>query len=123
MLALARAGRGDRLTTRYSANGANLTAYAVRKKSGEVALTIVNKERGLDAAIQVAVNRHALSRASLIRLTGPSLESRQGVQLGGSSIDALGKWEAARLEQARIKEGACEIDVPRASAAIVTLNL
>ncbi len=121
MLAFAQASQGRRLELSYEPMGANLTAYAVAPDTQHLCLTIVNKDASQSAGVSVTCPRK-FARGSIVRLAGPSLESKQGVTLGGSKVDASGGWKASSNETAHYEGSDWQIRVPAASAAIVTLK-
>jgi hypothetical protein len=121
MLAFAQASRGARIATDYNAAGMNLKAYAVKDAAGRVFITAINKEAATDALISVSIAKHS-GKASVVRLEGPSLESKTGVTLGGVEVSTDGKWEHAREENVRARKGAFEVHLPAASAAILTIR-
>jgi len=65
----------------------------------------------------------AFKRASVVRLTGPSLESKIGVRLGDAEVSPSGEWRAGRGEELRVEGGKMAVRVPAASAAVVTLRM
>ena len=118
MLAFAQAQRGQRVHVDYDAGSLNITAYAVLSDRNRLSVVIVNKDASGEADVTIAADAH-LARAHVLRLRGPSLESKDGVTLGGSSVTLNGDWKPKLLEPLRIRSGACAIRVPAASAAIV----
>ena len=73
MLAFAQASRGNPLRTVCAVRSLNLSAYAMRTEPDKIALTVINKDRTSDADVQIAVDGHVPSHASVMRLTAPSL--------------------------------------------------
>jgi hypothetical protein len=120
MLAFSLASRGQRVQLSLDNAGLNITAYAVRSDGGEVWLTLVNKEASRDAHIRAACP--GIAGASALRLTAPSLSSKEGVLLGGAPVSGAGKWSAGASESVRVTGGELEIDVPAASAALLRLR-
>jgi hypothetical protein len=122
MLAFRLASRGERvkLTLDNAAAGLNLTAYAVRSDHGEIWLTLVNKEAARDAHVSAACR--GIAKADVLRLTAPSLSSKDGVLLGGVPVSSAGKWSPGSYQPLRVMSGEMEIDVPAASAALVRLR-
>jgi hypothetical protein len=120
MLAFALASRGDRIQLTLENAGLNITAYAVRSNSGDLWLTLVNKEAARDARVRAACP--GIATGSAFRLTAPSLSSKDGVLLGGSAVSSAGKWAAGAAEPIRIISGELEIAVPAASAALLRLR-
>ncbi len=118
MLAFAQAQHGKRVAINYNPAGLNLTAYAVLNGRNRLSVVVINKDASRDASVAIAADEHFI-RANALRLTGPSLESKVGITLGGAPVAANGDWKARTVEPLRIKGGAFEIHVPAASAAIV----
>jgi hypothetical protein len=119
MLAFSLASRGERLQLTLDNGGPNITAYAVRSDRGEIWLTLINKQAAGDA--QVRATCPGVVRAEVVRLTAPSLSSKDGALLGGSQVSA-GKWSPRPSEPVRVTSGEIEIGVPAASAALVRLR-
>jgi len=120
MLAFRLASDGERVKLALDPAGLNITAYAVRSDRGDIWLTLVNKEGGRDASVRVSCP--GVAKADVIRLTAPSLSSKDGVLLGGTQVSMFGKWAPGAAEPVRVKSGEMEIAVPAASAAIVRLH-
>jgi hypothetical protein len=57
-----------------------------------------------------------------MRLVGPSVDATSGVTLGGASVDDFGRWVPGTNEAALAPSGEIAIDVPAASAALVSLH-
>jgi hypothetical protein len=88
--------------------------------SGEIWLTLVNKEPARDAHVRAACP--GIATAGALRLTAPTLSSKDGVLLGGSGVNGAGKWESAPPEPVKVSSGEMEIDVPAGSAALLRLH-
>jgi hypothetical protein len=119
MLAFAQAGRGTRIATQYDESALNLRVYAVKDPAGRAIVTLINKEASTDATVSVTLPGHFAS-GSIIRLEGPSLESKTGVMLGGAEVSAEGKWAPKKSDRVSRKSGVFEVQVPAASGAILT---
>ncbi len=122
MLAFAQASRGRRVSVEYDAAGMNIKAYAVRGDDGRLAITLINKEARTAASIRIAMAAAQFSRGRILRLTGPSLDSKNGIALGGATVAADGKWASSEAEQLRLVDGEGQLSLPAASAAIVILE-
>ena len=86
-------------------------------------LTLINKEPSSEAMVVIDASASAPFRSgSLIRLSGPSLESKSGVTLGGAGVSPAGLWKPTRIEEVSGTRGRLQVRVPAASAAIVTLH-
>lgn len=120
MLAFSLASRGDRVQLTLDNAGLNITAYAVRSDRGDIWLTLVNKEANRDAHVRAVCP--GIGKGDVLRLTAPSLSSKDGVLLGGSAVSSFGKWAPGAPEPVRVTGGEMEILVPAASAALVRLR-
>jgi hypothetical protein len=118
MLAFAQAKQGHAVIVDYDSAGVNLTAYAVLNDRNRLSVIIVNKDASSNADVRIATNKRFL-QATALRLTAPSLNSKDGVMLGGSGVLAQGEWKPRPVEHLPVQSGECEIGVPAASAAIV----
>jgi hypothetical protein len=56
-----------------------------------------------------------------VRLSAPSLESKEGVTFGGASVNAQGEWRPQVIEMAPSKSNRCDVHVPASSAVVVRL--
>lgn len=121
MLAFAQAGRGQKVSTDYDASGVNVTAYSVLQDGHRIAVTIINKEESHDVNVSVTADRQ-FRQASALRLNAPSLQAKNGVKFGGSSVTTGGKWEPAQVEQLKLSGRGCKVAVGAGSAVIVTLT-
>jgi len=87
--------------------GANATAYAGRsEKSWRIAL--VNKDANQDLTVEVALPGDSPREAQSWRLTGPSLDSIDGIALTSGRV--------------RIKRGRMIVELPHASAVVLALG-
>jgi hypothetical protein len=59
---------------------------------------------------------------SLIRLSGPSLQSKSGVTLGGAGVSHDGLWKPTQVEEVSGNRGKLQVRLPAASATVVTLR-
>ena len=60
--------------------------------------------------------------ASMLRLTGPAIDATAGVTLGGASVDEFERWAPPMNEEVRLTGREILVDVPAASAALVSLR-
>jgi hypothetical protein len=118
LLAFAQVAQGERVAVDVAANGVNLTAYGVKNASG-LALAVINKDAMQDATLSLQAGRFAKGR--MIRLTGPALDARDGITLGGAGVGSDGGWTGAS-EPLRITNGNAALPVSRGSAALVWLS-
>jgi hypothetical protein len=121
MLAFSLAGRGELLTAEVDARSAEIKAYATRPKEGTLALTVINKGAGASVLDVDIGNPGQARRGSVIRLTGPAVDAKSGISLGGAEVTATGRWEGAKAEVVRVRNGRFSLQMPPASAAIVQI--
>lgn len=123
MLAFAQASDGQQLELNYDPGAMNVTAYAVVHLDKRVSVVIVNKDASPEVTAKLSCSRRA-KQGSVLRLTGPSLESKSGVMLGGAEVTRDGEWKPLNRERVDSStDGTWMIRVPGASAAIVTLEI
>ena len=132
LLAFAQMPTGMVRPVTMDANGINLTAWTIPdivKK--ETVVAIINKDARQDAEFTVNnidVAGHDMTpntkvtRGRVMRLTGPALNARDGVMLGGVSVAADGSWTGAKHEPVKVANGSATLHVPAASAALVWLG-
>jgi hypothetical protein len=122
MLAFAQSG-GRVIGCAPDAGDKNIKASATQPARDRIVLTLINKESSSEATVAIDAGTSALLHSgSLIRLSGPSLESKSGVTLGGAGVSHDGLWKAAQVEEVRATRGRLQVRLPAASAAIVTLR-
>jgi hypothetical protein len=121
MLAFAQAGMGRLFACHLDAGGSNLEAFGTQPGHDHTVVTLINKESASDAQVHVE-GAGTSKKASVVRLTGPSLESKTGVRLGGAEVTPAGEWHPAQVEELRVEGGKVLVRVPAASAAVVTLQ-
>ena len=66
--------------------------------------------------------RRKFTAASVLRLAGPAIDATAAVTLGGASVDDFGKWAPAMNEEVHLTSHEIFVDVPAASAALVSLR-
>ena len=132
LLAFAQLPAGGMSPVTVGANGINLTAWSVADISkGERALAIINKDATQDADVSIAgidmvgpdiKPNVRMARGHAMRLTGPALNAKDGVKLGGASVASDGSWSGAKYEPVKVADGKASLHVPAASAALVWLG-
>lgn len=123
MLAFAQAATGQILGCCLEGADREIKAYATRPDRNHVVLTGINQERSSDATLVLERDVSSSFRAgSAIRLLGPSLESKSGITLGGTTVSPAGSWAPVQIEKISRASGQFKIPLPRASAVIVTLH-
>jgi hypothetical protein len=119
MLAFSLAGKGQLVTTEIDADSPEIKAYATQPGRGALAVTLINKSAGAPL-ITVNLGEHTKAKqASLIRLSGPAIDSKTGIKLGGAEVTSDGTWKAVSTEVLRVKSGQLAITLPPFSAAVV----
>src|SRR6266481_2180851 len=63
------------------------------------------------------------AKGEVSRLVAPALDATAGVRFGGAAVDDYGGWAPAAREAAQFDGGAVVLDIPGASAALVTLQV
>jgi len=121
MLAFAQGGKSRLFGCDLVAGGVNLEAFATQPGGDQMVVTLIHKGGAPDALVNFE-GAGAFKKASVLRLSGPSLESRTGVRLGGAELTPTGEWHPTQVEELRVKAGKVLVRVPAASAAVVTLH-
>jgi len=121
MLAFAHSGAGRIMGSTIDAGERNIKAYATQQSKDRIVLTLVNKEFSSEAVVGIEAAA-SFQGGSLVRLSGPSLESKIGITLGGAAVSAAGLWRATRIENVIRTRRGLQVRLPAASAAIVTLH-
>jgi len=129
MLAFAQSGTGRIIVSTFDAEDRNIKAYATQPVKDRIVLTLINKGPSSDAIIVIDAGASApFWKGSLVRLSGPSLENKSGVTLGGAGVSPAGLWKPTRIEEVSRTRSRLRVRVPAASAAsaasaaIVTLH-
>jgi hypothetical protein len=118
MLMFAQAS-GNLVPAKLDSGGAAVAAYAVRAADGALRLVVINKDARA-ASVRIEPGRR-FAKGEVSRLTAPALDANAGVRFGGAAVDDYGGWAAVAREIARFDDGAVVLDIPGASAALVTL--
>jgi hypothetical protein len=123
MLGFAQSGAGRIIGSTIDAGGRNIKAHATQPAKNCIVLTLINKEPSCDAIVVVDAGASAsFRRGSIVRLSGPSLESKSGITLGGAGVSPGGLWRPTRIEEVSRTRRRLQIRLPAASSAIVTLH-
>lgn len=120
MLLFHQAGHGRVVPVECHA-AANLAAHAVLGDDGKLRVVLINKSLGQIVAVSVASGL-LRENAEVIRLTAPSVASKDGVTLAGRAVGRDGTWTPKPGESVQCVEGKFEVALPPASAAIVTVR-
>jgi hypothetical protein len=122
MLAFSQCGTGRMIGSTVDAGSRNISVHATCPSEDHTVLTLINKESARHARVVIEGPPESFRNASLVRLSGPSLESKSEITLGGASVSPDGVWKAARVEDLARSEGKLKVRLPAASAALVTLH-
>jgi hypothetical protein len=121
MLAFSLAGKGQLVAAENDANSSEIKTYATQSVQGALAVTLINKGAAAPV-ITVNLGEHTKAKqASLIRLSGPAIDAKTGVKLGGAEVAPDGTWKAVGTEVLRVKNGQLANTLPPYSAAVVHL--
>jgi hypothetical protein len=119
MLLFARIGQGTLLGTSGAPSSINFTAYAVAATGSETSVVLNNKDPATTVHATVDVGR-AITSANAILLQGPSLNATTGVTLGGATVSPDGGFAPDPPASLPTSGNTFTVDVPPASAALVT---
>ena len=121
MLAFAQCGMGRIIASTVDAGSRNIVAHATRPDQDRSVVTLINKEAASDAVVVIEGDSRFRS-ASVVRLSGPSLESKSGITLAAEAVLPAGTWKTERMEEVARSQGNLKVGLPAASAALVTLH-
>ena len=121
MLAFAQCGMGRIIASTVDAGSRNIVAHATQPDQDRSVVTLINKEAASDAVVVIEGDSRFRS-ASVVRLSGPSLESKSGITLAGEAVLPAGTWKTERMEEVARSQGKLKVGLPAASAALVTLH-
>ncbi len=121
MLAFGIAGRGELLQVTASTSGMNLSAHATRTSQGQLWVTVVNKELERGATVEIVLPKGCMT-AEAYRLEAPSIQTRNGVTLGGTTVTSEGTWSPGASEKLAVRAGVARLPLAAASAALVQIR-
>jgi Glycosyl hydrolase family 79 C-terminal beta domain len=121
MLMFAQAARGALVPAHLAPDTSGLKAFAVRAPEGTLRVCLINQNITRDERVAIDPVRE-FTVASVLRLEGPAIDATAGVTLGGASVDEFGRWGPPTHEQANLTGHEIVVDVPAASAALVSLR-
>lgn len=120
MLLFAQAGSGQLLKNDFSQpqHDDSIAAYSLQTPSG-IKSVLFNKNPS--ASLRLVIDPgHRAQTANLMSLVAPHLESTSGVTLGGSAVNAREQWSPSNQVPMLKKDGLFTVDLPEASAALVS---
>lgn len=117
-----RMGTGSFLPVTVSSDH-NVTAYAVRGYDGSLKIAVIEKDATGGAPVPVSLSvAGARGFASVLRLTGTSLDSAAGVAVQGATVDRAGRLRPGHPDFTRVDHGTVNLTVASGSAVIITLD-
>jgi len=119
MLLFAYAGRGALVPIHTRGIRPRLRAFAVRGTGGEHRVILVNTDLAQNEHVRLATTGQ---KATILRLTAHSAESKSGLTFGGASVDPNGDWAPQVEQSVTLKADRFVVDVPAASAAVIQIH-
>lgn len=123
MLLFAQAGAGQLVESKLDHESAAplFTSYGLRSNSGEIKVAAFNKN--LDRQVKLTIDAGTkVQRATALRLHAPRVDDTTDVTLGGAPVGTAGAWSPTRQEILAIENGLAAIEIPAASAALITFE-
>ncbi len=124
MLLFNLAGQGALHTTQLSANGLDVTAYAIQTPTG-FNLIVVNKDasRNLHLTVQLPSSIDSATLLQMSQLSGgakePELAATSGIIIQGGHVDLNGKFAPKAAFQINVKQKQLTCYVPALSAVLI----
>jgi hypothetical protein len=129
MLLFAQAGPGTLIDTKIlggvdAAAGSDAapmqSAYGLVSDAGKVKLVVFNRDA---RAVRLSIDPGSrMERATALRLSAPRIEDTTDTTLGSAPVGASGEWAPLREEKLSISSGQVMLDLPAASAALVSFS-
>ena len=102
------------------------------KPSGGTFASINRPIAGPTHEKELPVGRHPLQlyslgtpngqKATILRLTAPSFESKTDITFGGVSVDANGNWAPRPTESVTLESDRFSVELPASSAAVIQIH-
>jgi hypothetical protein len=121
MLMFAQAARGALVPAHLAPDTSGLKAFALRAPEGALRVCLMNQNITRDERVAIDPGRK-FTVASMLRLAGPAIDATAGVTLGGASVDEFGRWAPPMHEEVHLTGHEIIVDVPGASAALLSLR-
>lgn len=118
MLAFALSGKGELLKVSIERTEANVTAYATMSDDRQFWVVVINKDLSRDIRARITLPEDH-PRATVFRLTAPSVASKYHVTLAGAEVTADGTWPGGFPEEVEADNGLLKVSVPKVSAVLV----
>ncbi len=122
ILTFAQAARGALVPARLASGSSDLKAFAVRAPEGTLRVCLINKDFRRGRRVTIDPGRSFVA-SSVMRLAGPAADANAGITLGGASVDEFGAWAPATSEVAHPDSREITVDVPAASAGVVSMRV
>lgn len=122
MLLFAVAGAGRLVMTELdgvAATDGSVSAYGLMSDDEELKVVVLNKNPDRDVTLTVAAA--GSKKASVLRLVAPRADDTTDVTFGGAVVGSYGGWAPTVAETPAVHHGALVLQMPKASAAVVTL--
>jgi glycosyl hydrolase family 79 len=123
MLLFAQAGAGQLVESKLelSEQAPLLTAYALRSDQGALKVAVFNKNLNRGTRLTIDPGQRA-QRVTLLRLHAPRIDDTTDTTFGAAPVGSAGEWSVAREETLPLENGSAVIDLPAASAALITFE-
>src|SRR5262249_5287961 len=105
-----------------ASGSSDLKAFAVRAPEGTLRVCLINKDFSRNERVTIDPGR-TFAASSVMRLGGPAADANADITLGGASVDEFGAWAPATSEVAHSSGREITVDVPAASAAVVSFHV
>jgi len=120
MLLFSMAAQGSIMRAIVSGTDPSLSAWAVSGRDDSERVVLINKSEGeVIVDVEVPSNYHS---ATLLPLTGGSLEAEKATLLGGSAITADGSWEKSKEDPATVRDGHCAVALTGPGAVLAVFR-
>jgi Glycosyl hydrolase family 79 C-terminal beta domain/Glycosyl hydrolase family 79, N-terminal domain len=123
MLLFAEAGAGQLIESKFDSldQAPLLSAYGIRNDAGNVKVVVFNKN--MDRGVRLTIDSgQRVQRATSLRLHAPRVDDTTDATFGGAPVGAAGAWAVSREESLALENGAAAVELPTASAALITLE-
>lgn len=121
MLMFAIAGRGRMVPTQIVPEHSELCAFAC-DEDRSLRICLINKDSTRPARLTIVPDGGFYEHTSVLRLTGPSIDSISGVTLGGAGVDDAGRWLPIVEEIPNPENAEMIISVGPSSAALIQIS-
>jgi hypothetical protein len=121
MLMFAQAAPGALIPAQFVSDTSGLKAFAVRAPDEMLRVCLINQDITRDERVAIDPGRR-FTIGSILRLAGPAIDATAGVTLGGARVDEFGRWTPPTQEKMPLTGHEMIVEVPAASAALVSLR-